>query len=89
MKETKRLTKEQREVLQKYEKHLHTAFYADYVVGLPAADVRVLFGVFNKINSTNESNYSCSFCVLRVLKGLGRLYFKTDKTDNHKNGAKD
>ena len=33
MNEAKELTKEQREVLQKYEKHLHTAFYADYVVG--------------------------------------------------------
>lgn len=89
MKDEKELTEEQRKTLERYERHLHTAFYADYVVGLPAKDVRVLFGVFNKINSTNESNYSCSFCVLRVLKGLGRLYFKTDKTDNHKNGAKD
>lgn len=85
----KELTEEQREVLEKYERHLHTALYADYVVGLPAKDVSVLFGIFNEINSAHESNYSCGFCVLRVLKGLGKMYFKTDKTDNHKNGAKD
>lgn len=88
MNEAKELTKEQREVLQKYEKHLHTAFYADYVVGLPEKDVRVLFGVFNKINSSNETGYSCNFCKMRVLKALGRMYYKNDKVDNHKKEAK-
>lgn len=88
MNEAKKLTKEQREVLQKYEKHLHTAFYADYVVGLPEKDVRVLFGVFNKINSANETGYSCNFCKMRVLKALGRMYYKADKADNQKKEAK-
>ena len=67
MNEAKELTKEQREVLQKYEKHLHTAFYAD--------------GVFNKINSANETGYSCNFCKMRVLKALGRMYYKVNKSN--------
>lgn len=70
------LTKEQKEQLKRYEKHLHSAFYADYVVGLPASDVRVLFGIFNKIYSAHETNYSCNFCVLNVCKRLGRLYYQ-------------
>ena len=36
MKDEKELTEEQRKTLERYERHLHTAFYADYVVGLPA-----------------------------------------------------
>lgn len=79
-----RLTKEQRAELKRHERHLHTAFYADYVVGLPASDVRALFGIFNKIYSAHETNYSCNFCVLNVCKKLGRLFFKNDKTDNKK-----
>lgn len=81
------LTQEQRMVLQRYEKHLHTAFYADYVVGLPEKDVRVLFGVFNKINSAHETGYSCNFCKMRVLKSLGRLYFQSNKSDTQKKEA--
>lgn len=78
------MTNEQRKTLQRYEKHLHSAFYADYVVGLPANDARVLFGVFNKIYSATETNYSCNFCVLRVLKGLARLYYKSDSNKKTK-----
>ena len=81
MKDEKELTEEQRKTLERYERHLHTAFYADYVVGLPAKDVRVLFGVFNKINSANETGYSCNFCKMRVLKALGRMYYKVNKSN--------
>ena len=80
----KGLTKEQRETLSRYENHLHTAFYADYVVGLPARDVRVLYGVFNEINSAHETNYSCNFCKMRVMKALGRLYFGEVKKGGRK-----
>lgn len=73
-----KLSKKQRKELERYERHLHTAFYADYVVGLPATDVRALFGIFNEIYSAHETNYSCNFCVLNVCKKLGRLYYKCD-----------
>lgn len=73
------MTDEQRETLQKHEKHLHTAYYADYVVGLNHNVVRLLFSIYNDIYSAHETNYTCNYCVLHVCKGLGRLYFKNTK----------
>lgn len=72
------LTENQRATLKTYEKHLHSAYYADYVVGLPASAVRALFGVFNEINSTHERVTNCNYCVLRIVKQLAALYYKND-----------
>lgn len=69
------LTEKQRETLQKYEKHLHSAVYADYIVGLHVEQVRELFAVYNEITGQHKTNYSCNFCVMEVAKELGRWYY--------------
>ena len=84
------LTKEQRERLAPWERHLHTAFYADYVVALSTGAARDLFGVYNEIYKAHEANMYCSACVLNVCKKLGRLFFAAqgaEKTEDKQTPA--
>lgn len=69
------LTDEQREHLALYENYLHTAYYSDYVVGLPRKAVSDLVEVYNKVFSAHERPTSCPVCALNVCKKLGRLYY--------------
>ena len=81
----KELTKEQRERLAPYERHLHTAYYADYVVGLASKITDgTLWPVYKEVYpGDNPGNPTCDFCVIRVCKRLGALYF----ADNEKGTA--
>lgn len=71
------LTPEQRERIKPYERHLHSAFYAQYVVGLTEKVKRELFAVYNQVFQAHENNLYCNYCVLNVCARLGRLFFAT------------
>lgn len=74
-----RLTAEQRALLKPYERHLHTAVYASYVVGLDRKTATVLFDTYNAIFDAHERNLSCNFCVMQVCTRLGRLYYAEEE----------
>lgn len=74
MKET--LTPEQRSALAPYERHLHTALYAGYVVGLQMHIKKdVLWPIFMDVYHSNPGHPTCNYCVMQVCKKLGVLYY--------------
>ena len=71
------LTTEQRNALQPFERHLHTALYASYVVGLDNTTSKLFFDTYNEVFNEHERNMSCNFCVMQVCTRLARLYYNT------------
>ena len=69
------LTTEQRNALQPFERHLHTALYASYVVGLDNTTSKLFFDTYNEVFNEHERNMSCNYCVMHVCTHLARLYF--------------
>lgn len=80
MNNTPILTQEQRATIQPYERHLHSAVYADYVVALSSTAATALFEVYNTVYHANEMNKQCAQCVLKVCKRLGALYYAEQPT---------
>lgn len=74
------LTKEQRERLKPYERHLYSALYADYVVGLGQNITEgTLWPVYTEVFGEHPGRFSCNFCVMKVCKKLAKLYFETEQ----------
>lgn len=69
------ITDEEMEQLQPYEQHLHSALYADYVVGLGTVASTTLFDIYNRLFPDYQTNRSCGWCVIHVCKGLAKLYY--------------
>lgn len=70
------LTKEQREQLKPYERHLFTALKARFVVALAQRiTVGVLWPIYIEVYKNNPGSYTCNQCVIDVCAKLGRLYF--------------
>ena len=63
---TPKLTKEHRQKLKPYERHLHTAAFSQYVVGLDQKTAKTLFEIYNEVFEAHESNISCNCCVTHV-----------------------
>lgn len=80
---TPTLTPEQRATIAPYERHLHSAVYADYVVALSTTAATALFNVHNAVFASNEVNKHCAQCVLRVCQRLGKLYYAEQPTHHH------
>lgn len=70
-----KLTEAQRTTLQPYERHLHTALHASYVVGLDSRTLKTLFTVYNETFNAHERNTHCNYCVMQVCIGLAKLYY--------------
>lgn len=80
-----KLTPEQRSLLQPYERHLHTAAFAGYVVALPArVKSEVLWPMFREVFDTAPGNTACNQCVINVCRRLGRLYFAEEPQEGAK-----
>lgn len=60
--------------LQKIERHLYTAYRADYIVGMTSTEIEILFSSYNKLFSKSESSKSCTKCRLRLAKTIYPLY---------------
>lgn len=72
----KQLTKEQYEVLKKYEKHLRRGYKGNYIYGLFQKDFNELLKMYNELGGNERIQYNCNVCVLRLTKSLGKLYFE-------------
>lgn len=82
---TPKLTPEQRSLLQPYERQLHTAAFAGYVVALPArVKSEVLWPMFRDVFGTAPGNTACNQCVINVCRRLGRLYFAEEPQEGTK-----
>ena len=74
------LTKEQREQLAPYERHLYTAYKAGYVVGLQRHITEgVLWPIYKDVFKNDPGLYSCNMCVMEVCKKLGTIYFENNE----------
>lgn len=60
--------------LQKIEKHLYTAYQADYIIGMTSTEVEILFKSYNKLFSKSENSKSCTKCRLRLAKLIYPMY---------------
>lgn len=77
-----KLTKEQYEVLKKYEKHLRRGYLGNYTYGLYQKDFDELLKIYKTLGRTERFQYSCNVCVLRLTKFLGKLYFEWKPDEN-------
>lgn len=60
--------------LQKIEKHLFTAYQADYIVGMTSTEIEILFNSYNKLYNKSENSKSCTKCRLRLAKIIYPLF---------------
>lgn len=67
--------------LQKIEKHLYTAYQADYIIGMTSTEVEILFKSYNKLFNKSENSKSCTKCRLRLAKLIYPMYneYKKEK----------
>lgn len=72
----KQLSKEQYDVLKKYEKHLRRGHYGSYTYGLFQKDFDELLKIYKELGGNERIQYNCNVCVLRLTKSLGKLYFE-------------
>lgn len=77
-----KLTKEQYEILKKYERHLRRGYYGDYTYGLYQNDFDELLKIYKSLGGCERLKYSCNVCVLRLTKFLGKLYFEWTPDEN-------
>ena len=77
-----RLTKEQYDLLKKYEKHLRRGYYGNYTYGLYQKDFDELLKIYKSLGRSERLQYSCNVCVLRLTKFLGKLYFEWTPDEN-------
>jgi len=76
--------------LQKIEKHLYTAYQADYIIGMTSTEVEILFNSYNKLFNKSENSKSCTKCRLRLAKLIYPMYneYKKEKELNKKETKK-
>lgn len=80
----KQLSKEQYDVLKKYEKHLRRGHYGNYTYGLFQKDFDELLKIYKELGGNERIQYNCNVCVLRLTKSLGKLYFEYKPVEEHK-----
>lgn len=68
------MTKQIYSELQKIERHLYTAYQADYIVGMTSSEIEILFNSYNNLFNKSESSKSCTKCRLRLGKTIYPLY---------------
>ena len=78
----KKLTKDQYEALQPYEKSLVNAYRNNYVY-LPGADFSRIAEVYAKVFGValTKSQMGCNTCRLNALRKLGELYVNHQKPE--------
>lgn len=72
------ISKEQFDELKKIEKHLHTAYYDNFLSGVKSDDLTIAGVLWQQIYGKYEAlNFRCSSCAMNVFYKLGRLYFNS------------
>lgn len=72
------ITREQFDELKKIEKHLHTAYYDNFLSGVKSDDLTTAGILWQQIYGKYEAlNFRCSSCTMNVFYKLGRLYFNS------------
>lgn len=76
--------------LQKFEKHLRSAFYGSYIMGMSTKEKLDLVEISRKIGYLQGVNTACNSCVIKWVKEIGKEYFTYQKsiTENKKNKKK-
>ena len=87
---TNRLTKEQYERLQPYEKHIRAA-YKNSFVHVSATDFQNIADIFAEITGTplRKSQMSCNTCRLNTMKKLGEMYEAYEQNEQEKRERKE
>lgn len=70
----KELTKEQYELLSKFDKDLRSAYYSHTVMGMKIDDLRKLMDVYMELGYRKQ-NITCHQCVISFLSTLAGIYF--------------
>lgn len=72
------INREQFDELKKIEKHLHTAYYDNFLSGVKSDDLTIAGVLWQQIYGKYEAlNFRCSSCTMNVFYKLGRLYFNS------------
>lgn len=74
--------------LQKIEKHLYTAYKADYIIGMTSTEVEILFNSYNKLFNKSENSKSCTKCRLRLAKLIYPMYNEYKEKELNKKETK-
>lgn len=71
-------------LLQPYEAHLSTAYYADYFRFLSNQKINDILAIARKAGYTGSVIASCNNCCLKFLKEVAKDYFAYKKSINDK-----
>ena len=84
-----KLTTEQIEKLQPYEKNLRAAYKSSYV-HMTSADFAKVAEIYTEVYGVilRKSQMNCNTCRLNVLKKLGELYVNATETEQKKETKK-
>lgn len=74
------LTESQYKNLVKLERHLVTAYKANYVTAIYKSTAEALAAIFNEVFNTNKKPTNCGKCVLDMCKRLAPLFFNYKET---------
>lgn len=74
----KRLTKEQFEIVSRYEKDLSSAYYSHTVIGMNSRDLNILNDIYVSLGFTKQ-NINCGVCVISMLSTIARFYYDMQK----------
>jgi hypothetical protein len=92
----RKFTKEDYDLVKKYEKDFTRAIESRYCTGLLKEELEVISGLY-KETLNRQANLSCGGCVLQMMTSVGRLYFafakkmsevKEEVKDNKENKPK-
>lgn len=84
------MTKEEFNILTKYDKHFNTAIKSNYTRSIPTNELQKLVDIYSRIIKNNfKLCYHCNSSILEFMKRLGNIYLKEknkrlNKTENGK-----
>lgn len=83
-----KLTKEEYEYLQKFEKQINTATKSDYMRGIQKADVEKIGNIYSRLIGHNYVfNSGCSRCILKLIKSISSYYYECKSEEDRREEA--
>ena len=83
------MTKQDYELLGRYEMHFVRAMESSYCRYIPLSDMKRMVEIYKQTSPNAHYNIACAKCKLNLLKDVGRLYFaEKEKRTNKKHGSK-
>lgn len=72
----KKITEEQKLILNKYEYLFNMSINQNYIVGVSNTQFDEVLNIYKEITGSEEQlKNNCSYCVLQLFKKIGEIYY--------------